>query len=166
MADNSVFQSTPPVKAATTQNHLSRLGVLGFQSTPPVKAATEPNGDPADDVQISIHAAREGGDFKEAILTASTFISIHAAREGGDLAFLYVLIIRREFQSTPPVKAATYNLRQCAYQCQFQSTPPVKAATVNLKTKIEAALFQSTPPVKAATAETNRRNQHFRKQQV
>ena len=26
--------------------------------------------------------------------------------------------------------------------------------------------FQSTPPVKAATAETNRRNQHFRKQQV
>ena len=35
------FQSTPPVKAATTQNHLSRLGVLG----------------------ISIHAAREGGDL-------------------------------------------------------------------------------------------------------
>ena len=27
-------------------------------------------------------------------------------------------------------------------------------------------VFQSTPPVKAATAETNRRNQHFRKQQV
>ena len=80
----------------------------------------------------------------------------------------------KEFQSTPPVKAATFalmldvakhfisihaareggdspsNTTPSAYGI-FQSTPPVKAAT-------EAALagglgweFQSTPPVKAAT---------------
>ena len=72
---------------------------------------------------ISIHAAREGGDACMVLIFASNWvISIHAAREGGD-----------------PVMIALYN---------------------------DVFEFQSTPPVKAATAETNRRNQHFRKQQV
>ena len=34
--------------------------------------------------EISIHAAREGGDISATILTESVIISIHAAREGGD----------------------------------------------------------------------------------
>ena len=55
---------------------------------------------------ISIHAAREGGDEDLGGLVNHVFISIHAAREGGDLvrgrriSFI-------AFQSTPPVKAAT-----------------------------------------------------------
>ena len=55
-----------------------------FQSTPPVKAAT------VFDVifkvvkDISIHAAREGGDWVISNFTESVIISIHAAREGGD----------------------------------------------------------------------------------
>ena len=56
-----IFQSTPPVKAATDSSRLSAF-TRKFQSTPPVKAAT---GLPmATDEQdgISIHAAREGGD--------------------------------------------------------------------------------------------------------
>ena len=55
---------------------------------------------------ISIHAAREGGDFCTSQPVAVVDISIHAAREGGDEA-----ADRPEswirFQSTPPVKAAT-----------------------------------------------------------
>ena len=35
---------------------------------------------------------------------------------------------------------------------QFQSTPPVKAATNNAATNLLNITFQSTPPVKAATA--------------
>ena len=35
-----------------------------------------------------------------------------------------------EFQSTPPVKAATPNSRCCFTSLIFQSTPPVKAATL------------------------------------
>ena len=35
---------------------------------------------------ISIHAAREGGDTKEARKNNMLAISIHAAREGGDAA--------------------------------------------------------------------------------
>ena len=34
---------------------------------------------------------------------------------------------------------------------QFQSTPPVKAATNNAATNLLNITFQSTPPVKAAT---------------
>ena len=83
----SLFQSTPPVKAATDD-------VAGFQRT----------GD------ISIHAAREGGD----VHCVSTFdfiipISIHAAREGGDRRTRRLLLRKTIFQSTPPVKAATYS---------------------------------------------------------
>ena len=39
---------------------------------------------------ISIHAAREGGDFLELILAEEQAISIHAAREGGDLIIIAV----------------------------------------------------------------------------
>ena len=57
------FQSTPPVKAATLRRFVRVLLPPRFQSTPPVKAATG-----NDEIQyilddISIHAAREGGDL-------------------------------------------------------------------------------------------------------
>ena len=65
-----------------------------FQSTPPVKAATIQ----AERVQkqkvISIHAAREGGDDLYQDHPRKCGISIHAAREGGD-AFLNILRCRR-----------------------------------------------------------------------
>ena len=38
------------------------LFALGFQSTPPVKAATSTKDSTAKMIGISIHAAREGGD--------------------------------------------------------------------------------------------------------
>ena len=59
--DKHAFQSTPPVKAATSWRNNpipSRL----FQSTPPVKAATALNPYRQHRGRISIHAAREGGD--------------------------------------------------------------------------------------------------------
>ena len=55
-----------------------------FQSTPPVKAATNACGMDDIDLAISIHAAREGGDSPACNAHAGTYISIHAAREGGD----------------------------------------------------------------------------------
>ena len=38
------------------------IHLFGFQSTPPVKAATAAFGSNTKAIQISIHAAREGGD--------------------------------------------------------------------------------------------------------
>ena len=57
---------------------------------------------------ISIHAAREGGDGTRASAPGTTTISIHAAREGGDQ---FVILPEQVviFQSTPPVKAATFS---------------------------------------------------------
>ena len=55
------FQSTPPVKAATRLANCSN-SAKEFQSTPPVKAATYGNKTIKRINNISIHAAREGGD--------------------------------------------------------------------------------------------------------
>ena len=56
-----------------------------FQSTPPVKAATECGSEVWLKRDISIHAAREGGDYNDLLRQDDELrISIHAAREGGD----------------------------------------------------------------------------------
>ena len=60
-------------------------------------------------------------------------ISIHAAREGGDFAPSNDAFIARAFQSTPPVKAATKSSITSSGIKSFQSTPPVKAATARKK---------------------------------
>ena len=78
-----------------------------FQSTPPVKAATYGCIIKARKGKISIHAAREGGDSGRGIVEWDEVISIHAAREGGDTTFSTSSSVRPSFQSTPPVKAAT-----------------------------------------------------------
>ena len=80
--------------------------------------------------QISIHAAREGGDEDDRIYSMWELdISIHAAREGGDLRVRRFRRPQLQFQSTPPVKAATITQLPRIYRSKFQSTPPVKAAT-------------------------------------
>ena len=56
-------------------------------------------------------------------------ISIHAAREGGDGSLTPCRLESKPFQSTPPVKAATATEKQKNMITAFQSTPPVKAAT-------------------------------------
>ena len=66
-----------------------------FQSTPPVKAATDDYIYGMDELKISIHAAREGGDGME--LAAKSFLCL--------------------FQSTPPVKAATSEDRNMRFLC-------------------------------------------------
>ena len=58
-----------------------------FQSTPPVKAATLLDAFEGNVRIISIHAAREGGDAIAILPSATSSISIHAAREGGDCPF-------------------------------------------------------------------------------
>ena len=84
-----VFQSTPPVKAATEAVTTAFTWAL-FQSTPPVKAATLSPAHRGQKVFISIHAAREGGDIKHGDNPVDLDISIHAAREGGDCKRLFL----------------------------------------------------------------------------
>ena len=78
-----------------------------FQSTPPVKAATIRNAAFLKFVRISIHAAREGGDGFGfcPCLRAERFQSTPPvkAATGRDMR----KVPAKGFQSTPPVKAAT-----------------------------------------------------------
>ena len=146
-----------------------------FQSTPPVKAATVFS--PASDKKrhISIHAAREGGDYNSPVSGTSRVISIHAAREGGDAFDFFTGCIntisihaareggdsqqhrRRDSPQAISIHAAREGgdaapLPNCTKTHLFQSTPPVKAATMQpIKARGAKAPFQSTPPVKAAT---------------
>ena len=60
-----------------------------------MKAATEHQETLLQQVGISIHAAREGGDVPLGTGTLSLYISIHAAREGGDV------IVEQKFPALP-----------------------------------------------------------------
>ena len=60
------------------------------------------------ELDISIHAPREGGDYQWALDAATLkVISIHAPREGGDPTVEDVAAYVSEFQSTPPARGAT-----------------------------------------------------------
>ena len=104
---------------------------------------------------ISIHAPRAGGDVQlDYKLHVGQVISIHAPRAGGDIPIIISIWSIRPFQSTPPVRGATFSAqldgkywadfnprppcggrpkKGCWYGFtdQFQSTPPVRGATVN-----------------------------------
>ena len=81
---------------------------IQFQSTPPVRGATTHHGLIHCVRRISIHAPREGGDDRVPVLPRiGPVISIHAPREGGDFWIQWMLCDSKGFQSTPPVRGAT-----------------------------------------------------------
>ena len=132
-----------------------------------MKAATIRRKEKTAAYEISIHAAREGGDTIFGAVINVLAISIHAAREGGDLYSNQIASLQGIFQSTPPVKAATVQQPDCKLAGHISIHAAREGGDVlSTITQSRGTAFQSTPPVKAATAETNRRNQHFRKQQV
>ena len=73
-----------------------------FQSTPPVKAATSMVIYDLVERRISIHAAREGGDAIVYLNIPSPVISIHAAREGGDWLAANGLLRTHDFNPRRP----------------------------------------------------------------
>ena len=102
--------------------------------------------------EISIHAAREGGDLSAVLMqsdispfqstppvkAATLFeplvlriykISIHAAREGGDNVNSPFTIIARISIHAAREGGDVYDRRIVCGFIRFQSTPPVKAAT-------------------------------------
>ena len=123
-----------------------------FQSTPPVKAATTGTLSLYEKSGISIHAAREGGDELGLAYDFDAEISIHAAREGGDLLQTVFRQILTIFQSTPPVKAATPQYRHGAGVTAISIHAAREGGDIaSSPLTSRDAVFQSTPPVKAAT---------------
>ena len=81
---------------------------IQFQSTPPVRGATTHHGLIHCVRRISIHAPRVGGDDRVPVLPhIGPVISIHAPRKGGDVVALLFFLSCCVFQSTPPARGAT-----------------------------------------------------------
>ncbi len=66
---------------------------------------------------------------------------------------------RQRFQSTLPVRGATFTVQGNEYQERFQSTLPVRGATAKLGSGSGEVKFQSTLPVRGATEEALRGHQ-------
>ncbi len=79
-----------------------------FQSTLPVRGATRSRRKGCKHVRISIHAPRAGSDAARCMDTTTSVISIHAPRAGSDCAQACAGCRRLTFQSTLPVRGATY----------------------------------------------------------
>ena len=101
------FQSTPPARGATNELPITHTGCSNFNPRPPRGGRLPNHGVDFPNLRISIHAPREGGDFRVITQLKELVISIHAPREGGDCATILVQNKLSEFQSTPPARGAT-----------------------------------------------------------
>ena len=124
------FQSTRPVRGATSCFVLPEAFVIEFQSTRPVRGATRRRRPHGRTEPISIHAPRAGRDsplhfsrrgwgyfnprapcgarlFAKSARLCGTEISIHAPRAGRDLLSTQAMAMMAQFQSTRPVRGAT-----------------------------------------------------------
>ena len=78
------FQFTHPVRGATMSGYTAGSPPVMFQFTHPVRGATEVKAMMDDKGKVSIHAPREGCDWKYAEQFKAEIVSIHAPREGCD----------------------------------------------------------------------------------
>ena len=105
------------------------LNVAEFQSTHPVRGATDYAGSAPVGRRVSIHAPREGCDGDVRWWRDHAGVSIHAPREGCDALPRYVFWRNAGFQSTHPVRGATWEVSGYPSRDAFQSTHPVRGAT-------------------------------------
>ena len=86
---------------------------------------------------ISIHAPRAGSDgYRLAVFEHADSISIHAPRAGSDIRTVGAATIFVVFQSTLPVRGATWDISNRYAVFPFQSTLPVRGATFKAPTSL------------------------------
>ena len=148
---SSAFQSTHPVRGATSTRLCPRW-ILLFQSTHPVRGATiPPHGLGAGD-DISIHAPREGCDRLRPPARGGLAISIHAPREGCDGRIDGETMGAFLFQSTHPVRGATGDGLEVRLLGGISIHAPREGCDVIMSDlEIDDKPFQSTHPVRGAT---------------
>ena len=168
------FQSTPPARGATISCNSSRDTAI-FQSTPPARGATRFHVVLQCDVEISIHAPREGGDrsnasegqsdndfnprpprggrrLVERCCVAFHVISIHAPREGGDLTVRQKYYNEIGISIHAPREGGDLYLDGLDHFVKISIHAPREGGDY-AGIDIDAAIsqFQSTPPARGAT---------------
>ena len=132
---------------------LLRLASLAqFQSTRPLRGATHGLCRAAWNRNISIHAPLAGRDNDVSEMIRMVNISIHAPLAGRDVIDPLVLNAVKLFQSTRPLRGATWTRALWPRRARFQSTRPLRGATTATAPELEDVLFQSTRPLRGATA--------------
>ena len=168
--NRTAFQSTPPVRRATSwRRRCACSWVRTFQSTPPVRRATEDAGSVKTIAiaKVSIHAPRAEGDSSPRRSTGRTAGGSFNPRPpcGGRRGRRAVdQDIGRKFQSTPPVRRATQSAPEAPPRPnRFNPRPPCGGRQDRVPA-VEAsdAAFQSTPPVRRATRARGQRRQQRR----
>ena len=124
------FLSTLPARGATQAAEMSTCDGLNFyprfpRGERPLKAGVR-----WWQVDISIHAPREGSDPNKYRETEGIKISIHAPREGSDDAPIAGLRLYIQFLSTLPARGATRCFGGSIWlKYRFLSTLPARGAT-------------------------------------
>ena len=125
------FQSTRPMRGATYKELEIDLDGL-FQSTRPMRGATTNSISRAGDGGVSIHAPHAGRDPK----LSHCLTSFHGFNPRAPCGARPISILdsycEREFQSTRPMRGATFLWYQRLYGELFQSTRPMRGATIRL----------------------------------
>ena len=102
------FQSTPPVRGATMRSMLAHQAEQDFNPRPPCGGRPSPYA---------------GDSWAERI-------SIHAPRAGGDPIICFIFCICPDFNPRPPCGGRRFKPHYGGrFVQQFQSTPPVRGAT-------------------------------------
>ena len=90
-------------------------------------------------------------------------ISIHAPRAGGDVVLACIVpSLKTYFNPRPPCGGRRVYVGDGYTIEAFQSTPPVRGATFEDNADSAEALFQSTPPVRGATTVKDRLPEVYR----
>ncbi len=101
------FQSTLPMKGATSYSRSQAYEQAMFQSTLPMKGATHDTWLGRTGGEVSIHAPNEGSDYFCFQRLDQILVSIHAPNEGSDFIVNGANAQHFKFQSTLPMKGAT-----------------------------------------------------------
>ena len=88
-------------------------------------------------------------------------ISIHTPLAGSDQARQLDDLADRVFQSTLPLRGATWTCSTSTTSTSFQSTLPLRGATWTCSTSTTSTSFQSTLPLRGATRASHIRFLHL-----
>ena len=126
--DDPYFYPRPPRGGRHTKSRYAGNTVI-FLSTPSARRATQQAGHSRRQMEISIHALREEGDYELEHPGRPQAISIHALREEGDTRQAGLMQKATYFYPRPPRGGRRYAVRCVKSEQKFLSTPSARRAT-------------------------------------
>ena len=125
----SKFLSTPSARRATVQDFITARRSEDFYPRPPRGGRLHTGHHAGCAIDISIHALREEGDFKQNKMPGALSNFYPRPPRGGRQNHLILSDIPTKFLSTPSARRATHSLLRFGAAKVFLSTPSARRAT-------------------------------------